>query len=69
MVTVEKVVEEGGVLTEADSVVPMLGESTLFLLTRTSPACLHLSPSSSFLTLSLPQIHGYQETKVSLLQK
>ena len=60
VVTVEKVVGEGGVPTasrvvgEADLMVPVLGESNLFLLTPTSPpACLHLSPSSTFLTLSL----------------
>ena len=60
MVTVEKVVGEGGVpaarraVGEADLMVPKPGESNLFLLTPTSPpACLHLSPSSTFLTLSL----------------
>jgi hypothetical protein len=75
MVTVEKAVGEGGVpvarqvVGEANSMVPAAGKSTLFFLMRTSPAAiLHLSsPCSSFLTL--PQIHGYQGTKVSLLQK
>jgi hypothetical protein len=69
MVTVEKAVGEGGVPTarqvvgEADSIVPVADESTLFLLTRTSHAAfLHLSsPCSSFLTL--PQINGYQGTR------
>jgi hypothetical protein len=62
VVTVEKVVGK------ADSMVPAASESTLFLLTRTSPsAFFHLSQPSLFLTL--PQIHGYQGTKVSLLQK
>jgi hypothetical protein len=75
VVTVEKAVGEGGipaarrVVGEADLMVPTAGKSTLFFLMRTHPAAfLHLSsPCSSF--LSLPQIHGYQGTKVSLLQK
>ena len=58
---------EGGILAahrvvgEADSIVPVVGDSTLFLLTQTSPpAFLHLSSCNTFLTL--PQIHGYQGT-------
>ena len=66
VVTVKKAVGQGGVTTarrvvgEADLMVQASAESTLFLLTRTSPAAfLDLSsPCSSVLTL--PQIHGYQ---------